>query len=157
MDSNVLTTTEAISNLKKRIESVKLPENLVKNLEELFAQLSINSRNEESFWQNYQSVSKYISYLTNVPWFAQTKDILDIQFAKENRSIDTHGHSLYAVIGQGNAVLLQNGDKQEITWSKTSRQARTIYKDKAGKEINLVPGSVWVEILPLNNQVKYEN
>ena len=83
MDSNALTTTEAISNLKKRIESVKLPENLVKNLEELFAQLSINSRNEESFWQNYQSVSKYISYLINVPWFAQTKDILDLQFAKE--------------------------------------------------------------------------
>ena len=91
MDSNVLTTTEAISNLKKRIESVKLPENLVKNLEELFAQLSINSRNEDSFWQNYQSVSKYISYLTNVPWFAQTKDILDIQFAKEKLNQQHYG------------------------------------------------------------------
>ncbi len=91
MDSNVLTTTEAISNLKKRIESVKLPENLVKNLEELFAQLSINSRNEESFWQNYQSVSKYISYLTNVPWFTQTKDILDIQFAKEKLNAEHYG------------------------------------------------------------------
>jgi len=91
MDSNALTTTEAISNLKKRIESVKLPENLVKNLEELFAQLSINSRNEESFWQNYQSVSKYISYLANVPWFAQTKDILDIQFAKEKLNQQHYG------------------------------------------------------------------
>ena len=91
MDSNALTTTEAISNLKKRIESVKLPENLVKNLEELFAQLSINSRNEDSFWQNYQSVSKYISYLTNVPWFAQTKDILDIQFAKEKLNQQHYG------------------------------------------------------------------
>ncbi len=91
MDSNALTTTEAISNLKKRIESVKLPENLVKNLEELFAQLSINSRNEESFWQNYQSVSKYISYLINVPWFAQTKDILDLQFAKEKLNTEHYG------------------------------------------------------------------
>ncbi len=91
MDSNVLTTTEAISNLKKRIESVKLPENLVKNLEELFAQLSINSRNEESFWQNYQTVSKYISYLINVPWFTQTKDILDIQFAKEKLNAEHYG------------------------------------------------------------------
>ncbi|MCW1948837.1 MAG: AAA family ATPase [Candidatus Shapirobacteria bacterium] len=91
MDSNALTTTEAISNLKKRIESVKLPENLVKNLEELFAQLSINSRNEESFWQNYQSVSKYISYLINIPWFAQTKDILDIQFAKEKLNTEHYG------------------------------------------------------------------
>ena len=91
MDSNALTTTEAISNLKKRIESVKLPENLVKNLEELFAQLSINSRNEESFWQNYQTASKYISYLISLPWFAQTKDILDIQFAKEKLNEEHYG------------------------------------------------------------------
>jgi len=83
MDTNLLTTQQAIENLKKKIDAVKLPENLVKNLDELFAQLSINSRNEESFWQNYQSASKYITYLTNVPWFTQTQDILDMQFAKE--------------------------------------------------------------------------
>ncbi len=91
MDTNVLTTQEAIENLKKKIESVKLPDNLVKNLDELFAQLAINSRNEQSFWQNYQTASKYISYLTNVPWFSQTQDILDIQFAKEKLNEGHYG------------------------------------------------------------------
>lgn len=91
MDSNVLTTQQAIENLRKKIESVSLPENLVSNLEEIFAQLTINSRNEETFWQNYQTASKYISYLISVPWFAQTKDILDIQFAKEKLNAEHYG------------------------------------------------------------------
>lgn len=85
-----------------------------------------------------------------------TKNII-VQFAKESRSIDEHAHNLYAVIGFGDGYYLANGQKTEITWSKASRQARTIYKDKStGKEINFVPGQVWVEILPTGNKVNYE-
>jgi len=83
MDTNVLTATQAIESLKKKIESVKLPDDLVKNLDELFSQLAINSQNEQTFWQNFQIASKYISYLVSVPWSTQTQDILDLQYAKE--------------------------------------------------------------------------
>ncbi|MFA5749944.1 MAG: AAA family ATPase [Candidatus Shapirobacteria bacterium] len=83
MDTNVLTTKEAIESLRKKIEAVKLPENLVKNLDEIFSQLTINSQNEQTFWQNFQIASKYINFLVNTPWSIQTQDILDIQFAKE--------------------------------------------------------------------------
>jgi hypothetical protein len=79
-----------------------------------------------------------------------------IQWTKESRSIDEHVHNLYAVVGTGNAVLLQNGTKTDITWQKPNRTARTIFKDKSGKEINLVPGRTWVEILPLGNTVDYQ-
>lgn len=84
-----------------------------------------------------------------------TKNLI-IQFAKESRSIDEHLHNLYALIGTGDAVIINNGQKIEATWSKASRQNRTIYKDKTGKEINLVPGQVWVEILPIGNKISYE-
>lgn len=80
-----------------------------------------------------------------------------IQWTKESRSIDEHFHNLYAVVGTGEAVLLQNGTKTDITWSKPNRTTRTIYKDKSGKEINLVPGRTWIEILPLGNKVIYES
>ena len=91
MDSSVLTTQQAIKTLRQKVNSVKLPENLLTNLEELFSQLVINSRNEECFWQNYQSASKYISYLISVPWFAQTQDILDLQFAREKLNEQHYG------------------------------------------------------------------
>ncbi len=91
MSSDVLTTKQAIENLRKKIEAVKLPEDLIANLEELFSQLEINSQNEQTFWQNYQIASKYVSYLVQIPWFAETKDILDIQYAKEKLNQEHFG------------------------------------------------------------------
>lgn len=84
-----------------------------------------------------------------------TKNII-IQYVKESRSIDVHGHNLYDMIGSGKGILLQNGTKQDITWSKTNRLSRTIFKDSKGAEINFVPGRVWIEILPIGNTVSYE-
>ena len=78
-----------------------------------------------------------------------------LQFVKETRSVDEHGHNLYAVIGKGTGVLIQNGEKSEITWSKANRLSRTIYKDEKGKEINFVAGNVWIELLPIGTEVSY--
>lgn len=79
-----------------------------------------------------------------------------IQHVKESRSVDEHLHNLYAVIGTGSGFLIQNGTKTDITWSKANRVSRTIYKDKTtGKEVNFVPGNVWVEILPIGNNVSF--
>ena len=85
-----------------------------------------------------------------------TKNIV-VQFAKETRSVDEHLHNLYEVIGSGKGILFQNGNRTEITWSKANRLSRTIYKDANGKEVNFVAGNIWVEILPLNTNVAYEN
>lgn len=79
-----------------------------------------------------------------------------VQFVKEQRSVDEHLHNLYEVIGSGKGLLFQNGVKSEITWSKASRTARTVFKDGSGKEVNFIPGQIWIEILPLNTEVSYE-
>ncbi|HNZ84512.1 MAG TPA: DUF3048 domain-containing protein [Candidatus Woesebacteria bacterium] len=78
-----------------------------------------------------------------------------IQLVKESRSIDEHMHNLYDVVGSGSGVLIQNGEKTDITWSKTNRVSRTIYKDKSGKEVNFIPGNIWVELLPTTSTVSY--
>lgn len=80
-----------------------------------------------------------------------------IQFTKESRSIDEHLHNLYEMIGSGKGILFQNGNRIDITWSKINRLSRTIFKDASGKEVNFIPGNIWVEILPLNTNVSYEN
>jgi hypothetical protein len=78
-----------------------------------------------------------------------------IEFAKETRSVDEHLHNYYEVVGTGTGVLLQNGEKTDITWSKANRVSRTIFKDKSGKEVNFVPGNIWVELLPSDSAVSY--
>lgn len=80
-----------------------------------------------------------------------------VQFAPEIRNVDVHMHNLYKVIGSGKGYLFQNGVKTDITWSKPSRQARTIFKTSAGAEVNFVPGNIWIEIIPFGNTVSYEN
>jgi hypothetical protein len=79
-----------------------------------------------------------------------------VQFAKESRSIDEHMHNLYEVVGTGDGYLFQNGTKVDITWSKPTRTSRTIFKDKSGKEVNFIPGQIWVEIIPKGTSVTYE-
>lgn len=125
------------------------------------------------FWTGYKDYS--VSWKYNQPsnsyqrWNAgvehidfNTKKVITaknivIQFAKESRSVDSHLHNLYEVIGSGKGVLIQNGKKEDITWSKANRLSRTIYKNASGQEVNFIPGNVWVEILPLDSKVNYES
>ena len=114
-------------------------------------------------WQYKKDLNAYIRYNNgeeqidfNSQQALSAKNII-IQFVKETRSVDIHKHNLYQVIGRGNAVLLQNGSQTPITWTKANRTARTIFKNKSGKEINFVPGQIWVEILPIGNTIDYEN
>lgn len=104
-------------------------------------------------YQRYNGSKAHIDF--NTGKILTTKNII-VQLTKETRSIDEHGHMLYDVIGTGKGFLFQNGSVKEITWSKASRTSRTIYKDKTGKEINFVPGLVWVEIIPKENTINYE-
>ncbi|MDD2482843.1 MAG: AAA family ATPase [Candidatus Shapirobacteria bacterium] len=91
MDSTVLTTKEAIKKLVDKVSAVKIPDNLGIKLQELFSQLEINSQNEETFWQNYYNASKYIDWIIAIPWFNETKDILDLRFAKEKLDQEHYG------------------------------------------------------------------
>jgi hypothetical protein len=125
-----------------------------------------------NFWSGYKDYSvnwKYDSANNNYIRYNAGEEHIDfntqkvitakniiLQLAKETRSVDEHGHNLYAVIGSGTGVLIQNGVKTEITWSKTNRISRTIFKDKStNKEINFVPGNIWIEILPTDTEVTY--
>jgi len=83
MDKNLPTAEEAVEKLVKKISTIKFPDGLKDKVEEMFSQLRINARSEETFWLNYQSVSKYIDWVISLPWFKESEDILDLQFAHE--------------------------------------------------------------------------
>jgi hypothetical protein len=55
----------------------------------------------------------------------------------------------------GKGVLFQDGKATEITWSKTSRGARTVYKDLSGKEVQLNRGQTWIEVVPQDMLATY--
>lgn len=56
-------------------------------------------------------------------------------------------------VGSGSGYYITNGKAIEITWSKTSRKDRTIYKDADGNELTLNPGNTYVQIMPVSAEI----
>jgi len=123
------------------------------------------------FWKNspdfivdwkYDAASKtYLRSLAKAPHIdLDTQKQLSasnvvIQFAKEEGPLDEHKHMFYNVIGDGTGIVFRGGIATEVKWKKLKQTDRTIFTDLAGKEVEFVPGQVWVSILPLGNKVTY--
>lgn len=75
-----------------------------------------------------------------------TADNIIIQIAK-HKIIDNEGRRDVSLIGEGNGYFISNGEKLAITWSKSDRHARTIYKDLNGDEIKFNPGNTWFQVV----------
>lgn len=78
-----------------------------------------------------------------------------VQFTVERDAGDIHKHLLYDTIGTGDAIIFQDGNAIEGSWSKKNRAARTIFEDESGDEIEFNPGEIWIEIIPDGNEIEY--
>jgi len=87
----------------------------------------------------------------------ETKNVI-ILFAKESPANDGYegGHILYRVTGTGDALVFQDGNATKATWNKFDEESRIKFTDnKTGKEISIVRGQVFIEVLPIGNKVTY--
>lgn len=81
-----------------------------------------------------------------------TKNI--ITYKVNNKTIDSYGRQKLENIGSGEGYYITNGYAVPITWEKTSRSSKTIYKYKStGKEIKLNDGNTWVHIQPTDRSL----
>lgn len=78
-----------------------------------------------------------------------------VQFTPLKGPIDELKHMLYTTTGTGRALVFQNGDVLEASWRKKDRTGRTMFLDKAGKQISFVRGPIWVEIVDTATKVTY--
>lgn len=80
-----------------------------------------------------------------------------VVFSKESPANDGYdgGHILYDLAGEGDALVFQNGKAIKATWQKEDPETRMKWYDEDDKEISIVGGKVFVEILPIGNKVTY--
>ncbi|MBI3341669.1 DUF3048 domain-containing protein [Candidatus Curtissbacteria bacterium] len=80
-----------------------------------------------------------------------------VQFETERQANDGYpdGHLLYGTIGTGQALFFIDGKAVKGTWNKASRTARTKYLDAQGKEVVFDRGQIWVQTIPVGNNVTY--
>jgi hypothetical protein len=135
------------------------------------AETSTASEISFKFWDNktdYDVTWKYDSINNQYLRFNAGKEHIDLEnkqqlaaknvvilFAKEKGPVDRNFHMFYTTIGEGEALVFQNGIVVKGSWEKNSRETRTKFFDAKGKEISFVRGQTWIEIVPAGNEIAY--
>lgn len=78
-----------------------------------------------------------------------------IVFVSERGPVDKEGHMYYEVLGDGDALVFQNGTVIEAQWEKELIDDSLLLFDSSGEEISFVPGTVWIEAVPSGNEIEY--
>lgn len=107
---------------------------------------------EENNYKRINADSPHIDFENNQQIMA--KNVV-IQFTSLEGPIDHNLHYLYATIGNGQALMFQDGDVIEGSWRKKSRVGRTQFFDSKGKEIKFTRGPIYIEVIPDSKQVSY--
>ncbi|MFD0694401.1 DUF3048 domain-containing protein [Paenibacillus sp. GCM10027628] len=81
----------------------------------------------------------------------QTTNLLVLE--SKHKILDKEGRRTVDVFGPGQGLILQQGKSQQITWERKNGMIRA-YAD--GKEVPLLPGNTWVQIVPEGTEVKME-
>lgn len=97
--------------------------------------------------------SPHVDHNTGKPITA--KDVV-VMFTDESPANDGYpgGHLVYDVVGSGDGLLFQDGKATKITWKKPDEEQMVRFYE-GGKEVSLVRGLIFVEILPIGNKVTY--
>lgn len=64
-------------------------------------------------------------------------------------------HEDITTIGSGNAIIFQNGQAIEGTWSKLSQKDQIVFRDNNGDQIKFTPGQLWVAAVPQYGRIDY--
>jgi len=78
-----------------------------------------------------------------------------VMFAKELTSVDIHHHNYFQTIGNGRAIVFQNGQAIEANWSKKTRESRLVFTDAKGKEIEFARGMIWISTVDIGTEVTF--
>lgn len=107
---------------------------------------------EKKVYKRFQNGIEHKDYLTKEQY--TTKNILVYQV--ENYNLDNYGRQALNNIGKGNGYYISNGYAIGITWEKSSRGGKTIYKYLNGTELKINDGNTHVEIQPMNKRLTIE-
>lgn len=70
--------------------------------------------------------------------------------------LDNEGRLGITVEGEGSGIYISRGISEDITWKKSSRSGKTFYLDSSGDEVQLKPGTTWIQIIGGNSSVIIE-
>jgi len=95
----------------------------------------------------FHNGAKHIDYLTNKQLTVKNIIILN-GITVDVISGDSKGRINLGNIGTGSGYYISEGEAIKITWEKTSRSAKTVYKDENNEVLKINDGNTFVQIQP---------
>lgn len=100
----------------------------------------------------------YARYTAGSPHLTEKGDQLlaaniVIQFVPY-RYTDGDGHLEMILHGQGKALFFRDGKVLEGNWQKTPGKS-TIFTDKTGQKIEMIPGPIWIQVVNNSTRIDY--
>ncbi len=83
----------------------------------------------------------------------QPRNII-VKFVK-TRVIDGQGRLQIDVVGHGRALVFTEGKVIEAVWTNKDRNQPSVFETVEGQVIELLPGQVWVEMVPESTKVTF--
>lgn len=108
--------TSDIQKIQDQLNSVKLPEELKEKSQDMISRLS-RSAKHGSYSSEFEMVSHYINWITNLPWSKTTDDILDLGHVKQ--VLDKHHYGLEQLkerFLEYMSLMILNRQKQDSTY-----------------------------------------
>ncbi len=123
----------------------------------------IDFSNSRSTSFEYDSVNKVYNRLQNNTLHKDysglqytAKNIITYQVNSYTISGDDKGRQTLENIGKGTGWYISEGYAVPITWEKSQRSSKTIYRYKDGTELKVNDGNTYIEIQPLNREFTIE-
>jgi len=105
---------------------------------------------------NYERYNGGVDHTDNNTGNILTTNNIVVQKVPLGEYIEGKGRINFDVTGEGEAAIFNEGQAIEGKWVKLDRLSRTKYYDKAGKEIEFIPGNTWIEIVPEDRGFDYK-
>jgi hypothetical protein len=93
--------------------------------------------------------SAHMDRNTNSQITSKNVVVLFMRESNANDGYENNIHLLYGTVGRGDALVFMDGKEIKATWSKDSREERTLLFDSSGSQIEFNRGAIWFEILPI--------
>lgn len=114
--------------------------------------------NYDSNTNSYSRVNGGVPHIDkNTGKQLEAKNII-VMFAKESPANDGYEggqHILYKNVGSGEMLFFKNGQVVKGTWNRETEEDQIKFFDSSDKEISIVRGQVFIEMLPIGNKVTY--
>jgi hypothetical protein len=101
---------------------------------------------ENEYYLRFANGVAHTDYITKEQYHFKNIIVINV----ENYTIDSYGRQGLNNIGTGTGYFITNGYARPITWEKTSRSSKTIYRYLDGSEITVNDGNTFIQIEPIN-------